>query len=298
MTTTSLPPTRVLVAAGDPEVARRACLVLGHGGYATTLARSAAEARRACATFTPEVVLIDGKLPDSEGLELCRWIKGAPEGAEALVILALATLPPQAASQVDLDTCADGVLMLPCSDRELLSRVAAFARLAHTTRALRVEVARRLQAESALELRAGSPAEPPAPANERQSLPRGTETVLAVEDEPAILALVRTLLERLGYKVLAAGSAVEALAIAKTDGRRIDLLVTDVVMPEMNGPTLAAELTASYPTLKTVFMSGYASSVLTTYGIDANSPNFIEKPFAISAFATRLRAALDAPTSS
>jgi len=81
------------------------------------------------------------------------------------------------------------------------------------------------------------------------------ETVLLVEDEPSIMRMAKMMLKRLGYQVLAAGTPIQALALAEQHAGAIDLLITDVVMPEMSGRSLANLL---YPNIKTLFMSGYA----------------------------------------
>ena len=87
------------------------------------------------------------------------------------------------------------------------------------------------------------------------------ETVLLVEDEPILLELAAQMVESLGYRVFAAGSPREAQDLAREFGNQIDILVTDVVMPEMNGLELAKYLGPRYPNLKYLFMSGYAADI-------------------------------------
>jgi two-component system cell cycle sensor histidine kinase/response regulator CckA len=121
-----------------------------------------------------------------------------------------------------------------------------------------------------------------------------TETVLVVENETAIKTLVQMALERHGYLVLTAESGSEALQLAAAHQGSIDLLVTDVVIPDLRGPDLARQLVAQRPTLATLFMSGYMDDTL---GEDISSlpvpVDFIQKPFAPSALATRVREMLD-----
>jgi signal transduction histidine kinase len=567
-------PIRVLVVDDDPDIATGTCRVLGRAGYVTNMVHTGAGARDAVTALLPDLVLLDRSLPDGDGLDVCRWIKAAPDLADVFVIIASGTDTHQDDQISGLESGADGYLSRPITNREVLARVEAFARIARITRALRAEVARRRQLEEQLESRVAArtaelvranaglerarqglasanedlsrdslerqqlrghlaqvqkmesvgrlaggvahdfnnmlgvilghtelalgrldPASPAAgdlteiraaaarsadlvrqllafarkqtvapqvltldeavdgmltmlrrllgedvelvwepstdPAvvridptqltqlltnlcvNARDAiagggrltistgtavlgpercqghdnltpgpfvrltvadtgcgmtpdviehifepffttkesghgtglglatvygvvrqnaglievtstvgkgttfdvflpqyvgdvsaepetavataggLRRGTETILVVEDEAAILGLVRTLLERLGYTVVTAATPREAIALVKANGHRIDLLVTDVVMPEMNGRMLAAELTALRPHLKTLYMSGYSPSVLAPHGVTAEGPNFIEKPFAMSAFAARLRSAID-----
>jgi two-component system, cell cycle sensor histidine kinase and response regulator CckA len=95
-----------------------------------------------------------------------------------------------------------------------------------------------------------------------ESLEGGGETVLLVEDEPILLRMGKRILESLGYKVFPAETPAEALKTAKRHGSEIRLLITDVIMPEMNGPALAQKLSASCPCLKCLFMSGYTADVI------------------------------------
>jgi PAS domain S-box-containing protein len=121
---------------------------------------------------------------------------------------------------------------------------------------------------------------------------RGHETILLVEDEPAILAVTETVVRNLGYSVLSAHAPEEAIALAKGYGAEIDLLITDVVMPEMNGRDLAKNLTSRYPNLKCLFMSGYTANVIAHHGVLEDGVNFINKPFSSKDLATKIREAL------
>ncbi|WP_179953295.1 PocR ligand-binding domain-containing protein [Desulfobotulus mexicanus] len=119
------------------------------------------------------------------------------------------------------------------------------------------------------------------------------ETILLVEDEPALLKMARIMLERQGYKVLEAGLPVEALRLAAEHHSGIDLLLTDVVMPEMNGWDLAAELRSRYPGMKCMFMSGYTANYIAENGVLDESVHFIQKPFSMKEMAVSVRKALD-----
>jgi len=123
----------------------------------------------------------------------------------------------------------------------------------------------------------------------------GTETILLVEDEPSILKMTRMMLERMGYKVLAAGTAGEAFAHAREYIGEIHLLITDVVMPEMNGRDLAAKLVLLYPNLKLLFMSGYTANVIAHHGVLDEGIQFIQKPFVKQNLAIKVREVLDEP---
>ena len=120
----------------------------------------------------------------------------------------------------------------------------------------------------------------------------GHETILIVEDEPALLSLTRRMLERMGYAVLTAGTPAEAMRQAEQHGRKIHLLLSDVVMPEMSGPDLARNLMSRHPHLKLVFMSGYPANVNAQRGLLENS-NFLQKPFSRADLVAKVREALD-----
>jgi len=103
--------------------------------------------------------------------------------------------------------------------------------------------------------------------------------VLLVEDEDAIRQLGEKLLANLGFKVIAASTPSRAIDLAEKHAGPIDLLVTDVVMPEMNGRDLAAEIRSLYPNLKILFMSGYTANVIAHHGVLEEGVNFLQKPF-------------------
>ena len=121
----------------------------------------------------------------------------------------------------------------------------------------------------------------------------GTETVLVVEDEGAILELARESLEQLGYTVLAAGSPEEAIRSSETHAGPIHLLLTDVVMPQMNGRQLSERLIASRPQLKCLYMSGYTADVMGHRRILDEEMKFIAKPFSLAVLAEKIREVMD-----
>jgi len=116
-----------------------------------------------------------------------------------------------------------------------------------------------------------------APVDERPT--RAKATVLAVEDEPALRSLVTTVLEEGGYHVLPAGDGREALTVAERHRGQIDLLLTDVVMPEMSGPELVRHLRRLRPEAAVLYMSGYADNRLARGGVDEGQVEIIHKPF-------------------
>nr|WP_319393955.1 PAS domain S-box protein [uncultured Desulfobacter sp.] len=121
----------------------------------------------------------------------------------------------------------------------------------------------------------------------------GNETILLVEDEPSILRMTRMMLERSGYKILAASTPGEAVSIAREHTDKIHLLMTDVVMPEMNGRNLAKKILSLHPNLKRLFMSGYTANVIAHHGILDEGVNFIQKPFSKQDLAIKIREVLD-----
>jgi PAS domain S-box-containing protein len=125
----------------------------------------------------------------------------------------------------------------------------------------------------------------------------GSETILLVEDEPLVREITARALRKAGYRVLAASGSVEALAATDVNAERIDLLVSDVVMPGMNGPELAGRLVARHPTLSVLFVSGYAPDAMDRDGVLRPGVEFLQKPFRMSALLARVRGLLDATRS-
>jgi signal transduction histidine kinase/CheY-like chemotaxis protein len=124
---------------------------------------------------------------------------------------------------------------------------------------------------------------------------RGTESVLVVEDDPQLRTLTRRLLEQQGYRVLAAESGEAALALAANEEERIDLLLTDLVMPRIGGIELGKRLRESRPSLRVMYTSGYTGRALEGSGILENPDTFIEKPFSADALARQVRHVLEMP---
>lgn len=135
-------------------------------------------------------------------------------------------------------------------------------------------------------------------AEKKQSAPEelaaGTEAILLVEDEQMVRDLSRQILEDCGYTVLEAGNGVEALEICGQSDCKIDLLMTDVVMPQMGGRELAEKLAATHPRIKILFTSGYTDDSVVRHGVIEVGTNFIQKPFSPTALALKVRNILDA----
>ncbi len=120
----------------------------------------------------------------------------------------------------------------------------------------------------------------------------GQETILVVEDERAILEVIERMLKDLGYKVLTAGTPGEAIKCARNHGREIDLLLTDLVMPEMNGRDLTQVVLSIHPDIKQLYMSGYTANIIAHQGILDKGVNYIQKPFSLKELGDKVRDAL------
>lgn len=120
------------------------------------------------------------------------------------------------------------------------------------------------------------------------------ETILFVEDDQTLLELGLTMLNKLGYEVLSTNSPKEALRIALECTDKIDLLITDVIMPEMNGKELASQLLLRHPHLKILYLSGYTANVIAHHGIIDEGINFLQKPFSRKELSHKIRGIMDA----
>jgi two-component system cell cycle sensor histidine kinase/response regulator CckA len=129
--------------------------------------------------------------------------------------------------------------------------------------------------------------------NRPKSVQRGTETILLVEDDPQLLQLSSSVLAHCGYKILAASGPEEGLEICKANHRDIRLLVTDVVMPRMNGRQLAEQIQQVSPNVKVLYISGYTSNAIVHYGVLDPGLWFLPKPFTLSALVAKVRDVLD-----
>ncbi len=138
-------------------------------------------------------------------------------------------------------------------------------------------------------------AEAPAPAAPPLLHGCAHETVLVVEDEPVLRELIDESLREAGYTVLLAPHGEAALDLAAAHGARIDLVISDVVMPRLGGPELVRRLAAVRPALRVLFMSGYSEEAVAHHGALEPGTEFLEKPFAPDALVRRVRGILDAP---
>ena len=142
--------------------------------------------------------------------------------------------------------------------------------------------------------RTDQPAEPNIAEKRAASVQRGTETILLVEDDPQLRQLSSTVLAHCGYNVLVAASPEEGIAICEANHRDIRLLVTDVVMPRMNGRQLAEKIVQVCPKVRVLYISGYTNNAIVHYGVLDPGLWFLPKPFSLSALVAKVREVLDA----
>ncbi len=143
--------------------------------------------------------------------------------------------------------------------------------------------------------RVGDLAELSSGACQAAAMPLRSETILLVEDEPALRTVTSAMLERGGYFVLEAANAAEAMAVAGEHAGQIDLLLTDVIMPGMNGPALAAKMARARPQMKVLFISGYTGSYVAHRGLIEESSLLLQKPFTPEALLRKLQEILESP---
>jgi CheY-like chemotaxis protein len=132
----------------------------------------------------------------------------------------------------------------------------------------------------------------PAPST-KPSRVRGTETILLVEDEDVVRRLARKALEAAGYDVLESGDGAGALQVLATTSRTVSLIVTDVVMPGMSGPEMAARASELKPGVRVLFMSGYTDPDVALRGPHVRGSGLLRKPFTAAVLAERVRSELD-----
>jgi response regulator RpfG family c-di-GMP phosphodiesterase len=124
-------------------------------------------------------------------------------------------------------------------------------------------------------------------------MPTGDETILLVEDDLAVREVARRVLERQGYTLIETQRGKEALQLLAQQPGRVNLLLTDVIMPELSGKELSKQATALSPSLKTLFMSGYTDETITHHGVLEPGVAFLQKPFSPMGLARKVRAVLD-----
>jgi DNA-binding response OmpR family regulator len=140
--------------------------------------------------------------------------------------------------------------------------------------------------------------DPPAsvlPAADMPETLRGVETILLVEDERVLRDQLADALRELGYTVLEARNGYDALMALERHGAPVHLVVTDIVMPEMSGGALVAQLREWYPNLRVLFITGYSEEAVAGYGVVVANTALLMKPFVVNELAARIRSVLDEP---
>ncbi|MBF0377773.1 MAG: PAS domain S-box protein [Desulfamplus sp.] len=131
------------------------------------------------------------------------------------------------------------------------------------------------------------------PLHNTEDIERGYETILLVEDEVPLLEMTKIMLQKIGYTVIGAETPQKAIELAIEHKGKIDLLMSDVVMPLINGRELAMKITSLYPNIKCLFMSGYTADVIAHHGVLDKSVNFIQKPFTIKDLALKVKKSIE-----
>jgi CheY-like chemotaxis protein len=134
----------------------------------------------------------------------------------------------------------------------------------------------------------------PVATEDLENLPAGTETILVVEDDPSVRELAVIILRNCGYQVQESHNAFEALALIKRNPQ-FDLVVTDVIMPQMSGKELYEQIKSDLPQIKVLLMSGYTDDALAHHGVLDEGLFFLEKPFSPAKLARKVRETLDVP---
>ena len=124
-------------------------------------------------------------------------------------------------------------------------------------------------------------------------IPHGTETILVVEDEDEVRGIIVAILSGLGYKILEASDGIKAANLSKKYDKDIQLLLTDVVMPNMNGNELSKKIKKSRPGIEVIFMSGYTEDAIVDHGVLKDGVNFLHKPLSPQVLARVVRETLD-----
>jgi CheY-like chemotaxis protein len=129
---------------------------------------------------------------------------------------------------------------------------------------------------------------------EAETTPGGDETILLVEDEEVVRRVAARALRNHGYTVIEARDGADALTVLSRARQEIDLLLTDVVMPRMDGRTLAETIAKSHPATRVVYMSGYTDDAVVRHGVQRAEVQFLQKPYTVCGLLTKVRVALDA----
>lgn len=272
---------KVLIVSDRSDSLATTSPTLRTGGLEVLEAPNCREAWQRALDEIPDLWLLDAELIADGGLELCREIKAEPSLADTCLVLS--SEPGIKESEITSwrEAGIDELFIRPLPPTECLSRLKTLLRLRAAEESR--EHTKALATRSLEEERRKSPA----------AVRSKPATILLIEDNDSVRTVTGRLLERLGYRVLAACRAEEAIAIAKAKGASIDMVLTDVVMPEMNGQECYERLRGIVPGLKVLFMSGHTPDTISIHGVESEGSRFIQKPFTLDALEQKVRSVLE-----
>jgi CheY-like chemotaxis protein len=255
-------------------------LLLRELAFRIVTASTGEEGLKIASTDRPELIISDMTLSDMSAVELCRRIREYPQLSNVPILMVSGLRRDSEPVVEAIAAGASDYLRMPYSPMTFLLKIVKL-----TSRRLLEANPEAAPVVATLPQPGGAP-----------DIPRGTETLLLVEDDEMLRNLTRELLELFGYKVLPASGGREALVVAEQYPRTIHVLVTDVSMPEMSGRTLAEELMKARPGVRILYMTGDSPDVIAHHGLVHEGARVVQKPFSAKTLAQILRDMLKPPT--
>jgi CheY-like chemotaxis protein len=261
----------------DNIIALQAVLSDALPGYRLLTAPDGATGIAIAKAEDPDAILLDIVMPDMDGFDVCRRLKSDERMKDVPVIFLTALGTEQESQAMALDLGAEGFLSKPWNDLELVARLRAMVKLKEANRMQRLAKERLA---------------PPAIA-QVATCTDGCETILIVEDEPAVRDLAKQVLALAGYTVITASNGIDALRVCEKHSDKIHLVLTDVVMPEMGGRVFVKQLAKTRPDIKILYMSGYTDDAIDNHGTLDPGTHLIAKPFSLTDLRLKVRNVLD-----
>jgi len=253
-------------------------LLLRELAFNVESASTGEEGLKIAAGNRPELIISDMTLPDMSAAELCRRIRQYPLLSDVPVLMVSGLRRDSEPVVEALAFGASDYLRMPYSPMSFLLKI--------------VKLTSRRLTDPGPEI----PVVPTPEPNISPAIPRGTETLMLVEDDEMLRSLTRELLELFGYKVIAASGGRDAIAASEQYSRPIHILLTDVSMPGMSGRALAEALMQSRPGIRVLYMSGDAPDVIAHHGLVHDGARVLQKPFSAKTLAQILREILESPS--